>query len=92
MSRVWKEFLKNMAWPVGIPSVFCLVGVISGYIAERLGYLWIEGFIVVPTSLGLLFFIVFLTYLEWDRAREKVNRENVEMIEVIKNARKRDTI
>lgn len=83
--RVWKHFLKNMLWPVGLSGGYLLVGVASGYAAEWLGYEWIDGFMIVPIVLALISIIGFLIYSEWDLARKQVKLENEAIIRGLKD-------
>jgi len=83
--RVFKHFLKNMLWPVGLSGGYLLVGVASGYAAEWLGYEWIDGFMIVPIVLTIVSFIGFLIYSQWDLAREQVKLENEDIIKAVKD-------
>ena len=83
--RVFKHFLKNMLWPIGLSGGYLLAGVASGYAAEWLGYEWIDGFFFVTIVLTLVFLIGFLVYSQWDLAREKVKLENEDIMRAVKD-------
>jgi hypothetical protein len=85
MSRVLKQFAKNMLWPVGISVGYIAVSFLSGYVGELLGFPFWEAFIAGPFTIALFYFLGFLIWIEWDRAREKVKQENEAIVRAIKD-------
>jgi len=85
MSRVWKQFAKNMALPFGMSGGYIAVSFLSGFIGELLGFAYWEAFFGVPITLSLVSLVSFLIWVEWGRARDTVNRENESLIEALKN-------
>ena len=82
MSRVWKQFLKNLAWPAGtaiyVWSVIALAVYVEKNIYEDSG-----------AALVALFFIALpiLVYMirdMWLDAKRKVEWENEEMMRTLK--------
>jgi len=81
MSRVWKHFLKNLAWPVGF--VVYILSVTGG--AQYLNHT--HGEIVALLFFGATFVIPVLGWLVrdmWRDAKDKVEEENRDMIRRIK--------
>ena len=85
MPRVWKYFLKNMMWPVVASAGYVAVAFLSGYIGELMGFSYWEAFFGVPITLSLIYCFGFLVYIEWDKARIEVERENKDVLKAIKN-------
>lgn len=85
MKRVFKQFLKNMSWPIGISIGYLTIGIVGGYTAEWLGYEWMSGFMVVPFVLMITLFVGSLIYSQWDLAREQVKLENEDIIRAVKD-------
>jgi len=85
MSRVWKQFLKQMMWPVGISGGYVALAFLSGYVGELLGFAYWEAFFAVPVTLSLIYCVGFLVYIEWDRACATVKRENENILGAMKN-------
>ena len=80
MNRVWKHFLKNLAWPVGI--AFYMFAVVTGAtyantLYENAGVGVILSFVVLPI-------LVYLVRDMWLDAKRKVEWENEEMIRTLK--------
>ena len=81
MSRVWKHFLKNLAWPVGF--VVYILSVTGG--AQYLNHT--HGEFVALLFFGATFVIPVLGWLVrdmWRDAKDKVEEENRDMIRRIK--------
>jgi len=80
MNRVWKQFFKNLAWPVGI-AVYVWGIVFASYYVDSLykdrGVIVVVVFMVLP---GLVFFVCET----WRDAKRKVERENEKMIRILK--------
>ena len=78
--RVWRHFFKNLAWPLGFVLYLFAVAIGSAY-ANSLyigaGLIVIGIFIVLPI-------LVYLIRDMWRDAKEKVERENYEMMRRIK--------
>jgi len=85
MSRVAKQFLKQMMWPVGISGGYVALAFLSGYVGELLGFAYWEAFFAVPVTLSLIYCVGFLIYIEWDRARDTVKRENDSILRAMKD-------
>ena len=83
--RVFKQFVKNLALPVGISGGYVALSFVSGYVGELLGFPFWEAFLAIPFTLLLFWFTGFLIYIEWNRAREKVKRENEDIIRAVKD-------
>jgi len=80
MPRVWKHFLKNLAWPVGFAAY--IMAVVAG--AAYADVLFEGGALVVALLFICLPVTVYLLRDMWRDAKEKVERENNEMIHVLK--------
>jgi len=72
MSRVWKHFLKNLAWSVGFASY--IGAVLAG--AEYANTLFEHGALVVALLFVCLPVTVYLVRDMWRDAKEKVEHEN----------------
>ena len=85
MSRVWKHFLKNLAWPVGILAYVTAVSFGAAY-AETLfkgaGAFIAFAFAIAFVGLPVL---VYLVREMWIDAKEKVERENRDMLNTLKD-------
>lgn len=84
MSRVWKQFLKNLAWPVGI-TAYILGSLTAGaYVALLLGFDPEAG--VMASGLVMIAFptLAYMVLGMWRDAKEKVERENREMMNTLK--------
>jgi hypothetical protein len=81
MNRVWKQFLKNLAWPVGIAvyvwSVIALAIYVEKNIVDGGAYLVALLFIALPT-------LVYLIRDMWLDAKRKVEWENEQMMRTLK--------
>lgn len=79
MNRVWKHFFKNLAWPVGI-AVYVVALSIGAAYADIL----FEGggFAVFMLFLGFPA-LAWLVREMWRDAREKVERENRDLIRTL---------
>lgn len=80
MSRVWKKFLINLAWPVGI-FLYAIVITLAIAVAESV-YLWAGGvvavlFIFIPAA-------VMIVKMMWRDAKQEVEWENWKMLHDIK--------
>ena len=81
MSRVWKHFLKNLAWPVGF--VVYILSVTGG--AQYLNHNYSE--FVGLLFFGVTFVIPILGWLVrdmWRDAKDKVEEENRDMMRRIR--------
>lgn len=80
MSRVWKHFLRNLAWPVGITAYIIALSFGATY-ADSLykggAFAVIFVFMIFPT-------LAWLVRDMWRNAKEKVERENREMMRTLK--------
>lgn len=80
MSRVWKHFLKNLAWPAGAASYIVAVSLGAAY-ADTLfkgsGFAVAFVFVFLPI-------LVYLIRDMWRDAKDKVERENRELMRDIK--------
>jgi hypothetical protein len=83
MNRVWKEFLKNLAWPTGIAAYIIAVSFGAAY-AETLfqggGFSVAFVFVIVPI-------LAYLIRDMWRDAKEKVERENRDLMQTLKGDR-----
>jgi tetrahydromethanopterin S-methyltransferase subunit E len=82
MNRVWKYFLKSLAKPLAGLS-YILVVVLSG--------VWVEQYYIGAGALSISIFIVMplmvlLLRDMWRDAKEKVERENKEMMRTLKGS------
>lgn len=80
MSRVWKQFFKNLAWPTGIAAYAILVSVGAAY-ADTLFTFGMPIVLVVFVALPVLAYLVRDMWLE---AKRTVARENKEMMRTLK--------
>ena len=80
MSRVWKHFLKNLAWPVGFASY--IFSVVVG--AEYADTLFKGGALVVAVLFICVPVAVYLIRDMWRDAKQKVEDENEKMIRTLK--------
>lgn len=79
MNRVWKHFFKNLAWPVGIAAYSITLGTGAAY-ANTL----FEGGSFAVFMLFLVFpALAWLVRDMWRDAREKVERENQDLIRTL---------
>lgn len=85
MSRVHKQFAKNMAWPAGILTGYVATGIVSGYLGSLAGYQYHEAFPVGPLLLSVFLLVGLLLRIEWNRAREKVKQENEDIMRALKD-------
>jgi len=80
MSRVWKHFLKNLAWPVGVAAYIIAVAfgaVYADTVFKGGGLAVTSVFVVLPI-------IVYLVRDMWRDAKEKVEHENQLLLHRIK--------
>lgn len=80
MPRVWKKFLINLLWPVGI-MLYAIVITLAIVVAESV-YPWLGGvvvvlFILVPAA-------VMIVKMMWRDAKQEVEWENWKMLHDIK--------
>ena len=80
MSRVWKRFLKNLAWPVGFASY--LFAVIAG--ANYANTFFTGAGVVVVVLFICVPVLAYLVLDMWRDAKETVDRENKEMMRKLK--------
>ncbi len=80
MSRVWKHFLKNLAWPTGF-AVY-LIAVIIG--ATYLESLFEGSGLAVVITFVCLPMLAYLVRDMWRDAKEKVEQENRDMMRTLK--------
>ena len=80
MSRVWKHFLKNLAWPVGFAAY--IFAVIVG--AEYADTLFEGGALVIAVLFICVPITVYLVRDMWRDAKEKVKWENEDLLRDIK--------
>ena len=80
MSRVWKQFFKNLAWPTGIAAYAVLVSFGAAY-ANTLFTFGMPIVLVVFVALPVLAYLVRDMWLE---AKRTVARENEEMMRTLK--------
>ena len=85
MSRVWKQFLKQMTWPICSLFAYVVFALIGGWASVQLGYPWEVGFFGVPGTMMLFSLAGAMVYIEWDRARNTVQRENVSLMRAMKD-------
>ena len=80
MPRVWKHFLKNLAWPAGFASYmfFVVVG------AEYADTLFEGGGLMVAVLFVCIPIAVYLIRDMWRDAKQKVEWENEEMLRTLK--------
>ena len=82
MSRVWKQFLKNLAWPVGIAVYVWGVIALAVYVEKNI---YEDGGAVLVALLFIaLPMIVYLIRDMWLDAKRKVEYENLELMRNIK--------
>ena len=80
MTRVWKEFLKNLAWPVGFAAYLFAVTVGADYantLVKGGALIVVVLFICIPV-------VVFLIRDMWRDAKRKVEWENEETMRALK--------
>lgn len=82
MPRIWKYFLKSLAWVVGVAAYIVAVAFGAAY-ADTLfkggGFVVAFVFVVLPM-------LVYLVRDMWREAKEKVERENREMMHTLKGS------
>jgi ABC-type sulfate transport system permease component len=81
MSRVWKQFLKNLAWPVGFAAYIVTVSFGAVY-ADTL---FKGGGVIVATLFVVLPIFVYIVRDMWRDAKEKVEREDQEIMRTLKS-------
>ena len=81
MNRVWKEFLKNLAWPVGIAVYVWSVIALAVYVEKNI---YEGGAIIVALLFIALPIIVYLIRDMWQDAKRKVEWENEQMMRSLK--------
>jgi hypothetical protein len=83
MSRVWKHFLKNLAWPVGIAAYIVAVSFGAAY-AETLfksgGFTVAMIFVIMPV-------LAYLIRDMWRDAKEKVKEEDYREQRIVEKMR-----
>ena len=80
MNRIWKEFLKNLAWPVGFAAYLFAVTVGADYantLVKGGAFIVVVLFICIPVT-------VYLVRDMWQDAKQKVEWENREMMRTLK--------
>jgi hypothetical protein len=80
MPRVWKHFLKNLAWPVGLAAYIFVV--IVG--AEHADTLFENGAVAVVVLFVVLPIAVYLVRDMWRDAKQKVKWENEDLLRDIR--------
>lgn len=80
MPRVWKYFLKNLAWPVGFATY--IFAVVAG--ADYANGLFDGGAIVVAVLFICVPITVYLIRDMWRDAKQKVEWENEQLIRKLK--------
>lgn len=83
MSRVWKHFLKNIAWPFGIIVYVLLISTVSQYLNQN----YAPG--IALLFFGITFVFPILGWIVrdmWRDAKEKVEEENRDMMRRIKGS------
>ena len=80
MSRVWKHFLKNLAWPVGFATYLFSVATGAAY-ADTL---FKGGGLAVAILFVVSPILVYLVHEMWQDAKEKVKWENEETMRALK--------
>lgn len=87
MSRVWRHFLRNLAWPVGAIA-YVLGSLTTGaYVALLLGF--DPGAGVMASGLVMIAFpmLAYMVLEMWRDAKEKVERENRELMRSLKGGK-----
>ncbi len=77
MPRVWKHFLKNLAVPVGVAVYVWSVIALAVYIEKNV---YEGGAIITALIFMILPFFAFLIRDMWRDAKQKVERENQELM------------
>jgi len=84
MNRVWKHFLKNLAWPVGILAYVTAVAFGAAYAntlfkgaGAFIAFVFAIAFVGLPVG-------VYLVREMWIDAKKQVERENRDMLNTIK--------
>lgn len=81
MSRVWKHFLKNIAWPIGFTVYILFVTGGAQYLkhnySDFAGLLFFGVTFIIPV-------VGWLVRDMWRDAKEKVEEENRDMMRRIK--------
>lgn len=80
MPRVWKHFLKNLAWPVSIAGY--LFAVVTG--AVYLEAVYNGSAVAVVTLFIVLPVAVYLICEMWRAAKRKVEWENEDILRKVK--------
>jgi hypothetical protein len=80
MNRVWKHFLKNLAWPVGFATY--LFSVVTG--ATYIETLYVGGGLLVVVLFVALPVAIYLIRDMWRDAKQKVEWENEDLLRKIK--------
>lgn len=81
MSRVWKQFLKNLAWPAGIAVYVWSVIALAVYVEKSM---YEGGAIIVALVFIALPALVYMIRDMWLDAKRKVEWENREMMRTLK--------
>lgn len=81
MPRVWRHFLKNLAWPVGFATYLFAVVAGAAYVETLFGT---RGSVAVVVVFVVFPILAYLIRDMWRDAKEKVERENSEMMRRIK--------
>lgn len=82
MPRVWKYFLKNLVWPVGIPAYVLAVFFVAEYVDKDISSG--VGVVVVILFVGLPV-LGYLVREMWQDAKQKVEREDQEMMRTLRS-------
>ena len=80
MNRVWKQFFKNLAWPVGFAAYLFTVVIGAEYanmLFEGAALIVVVLFICIPVA-------VFLIRDMWRDAKQKVEWENEQTMRALK--------
>lgn len=81
MNRVWKQFLKNLAWPTGIAVYVWGVIALSLYVEKNMSE---SGGALVALMFIALPILVYIIRDMWRDAKRKVEWENREMLRTLK--------
>lgn len=80
MSRVWRQFFKNLAWPTGIAAYSILVSFGAAYASTLFAF----GAAIVLVVFVALPMLVYLIRDMWLEAKRTVDRENAQMMRSLK--------
>ena len=81
MNRVWKKFLKNLAWSAGIAVYVCGAIALSFYVEKNMSE---SAGALVGLMFATLPMLGYVIHNMWLDAKRKVDWENREMLSIIK--------